>query len=104
MGRDDDVPPGMFGRQILDRRADANNRIGSEGTLGVIVEATLRLDGPPEASAVMLVGTPDMAAIMDVLRGSRDVLTLSAFEFFSEPALQKVIALRDLQRPFSKLY
>jgi FAD/FMN-containing dehydrogenase len=74
--------------------------IGSEGTLGIIVEATLRLAPPPPETAVMVLGTPDMAAVMQVLHGFRDRVALQAFEFFSELALCKVVEHQGLQRPF----
>jgi FAD/FMN-containing dehydrogenase len=74
--------------------------IGAEGTLGVVVEATMRLSRPPQELAVLVLGAPDMASIMHVLRTYQHAMELSAFEFFSELALQKVIAHQDLQRPF----
>jgi FAD/FMN-containing dehydrogenase len=74
--------------------------VGAEGTLGIVVEATMRLDRPPNNLAVMVLGVPDMAAIMQVLAAARSRIELSAFEFFSELALQKVVAHQDLQRPF----
>ena len=74
--------------------------IGAEGTLGVVVEATMRLSQPPQELAVLVLGVPDMASIMHVLRTYQGAMALSAFEFFSELALQKVIAHQDLQRPF----
>ena len=74
--------------------------IGAEGTLGVVVEATMRLARPPGELAVLVLGAPDMPAIMNVLRAYQDTIELSAFEFFSELALQKVIAHQGLQRPF----
>ena len=74
--------------------------IGSEGTLGIIVEATMRLTAPPLPQAVMVLGVPDMAAVMQVLHAFRDRVHLQAFEFFSELALAKVVAHRGLQRPF----
>ena len=74
--------------------------IGAEGTLGVVVEATMRLCRPPRATLVMVLGTPDMESIMHVLGACRDAMALNAFEFFSELALQKVVARRGLQRPF----
>ncbi len=74
--------------------------IGAEGTLGVVVEATMRLGPPPGDLAVMVLGTPDMASVMAVLEAFRGGLELSAFEFFSEPALQKVVEHQELQRPF----
>ena len=74
--------------------------IGAEGTLGVVVEATMRLGRPPRDLAVLVLGVPDMGAIMQVLTAFRERMTLSAFEFFSELALQKVLAHQPLQRPF----
>lgn len=76
--------------------------IGSEGTLGVIVEATMRLQAPPRERAVMVLGTPDMPAVMQVLNAFRDHLRLEAFEFFSEQALCKVIEHQGLSRPFEQ--
>jgi FAD/FMN-containing dehydrogenase len=74
--------------------------IGAEGTLGVVVEATMRLSDIPRNLAVLVLGVPDMASIMHVLAAYRGAMTLSAFEFFSELALSKVVAHQGLQRPF----
>jgi len=74
--------------------------IGAEGTLGVVVEATMRLARPPQNLAVLVLGVPDMAAIMAVLSAYQGQMELSAFEFFSELALQKVVQHQGLQRPF----
>ncbi|AQA20110.1 FAD-binding oxidoreductase [Halioglobus japonicus] len=74
--------------------------IGAEGTLGVVVEATMSLTRTPENLAVLVLGAPDMQAIMHVLTAFQAEIELSAFEFFSEIALEKVVAHQDLQRPF----
>ena len=74
--------------------------IGAEGTLGLVVEATMRLCASPVDHAVMLLGSPDMPAIMSVLAEARSALELNAFEFFSETALEKVVSTQHLQRPF----
>jgi FAD/FMN-containing dehydrogenase len=74
--------------------------VGAEGTLGVVVEATMRLARPPRDPAVLLLGVPDMPAIMQVLAVYQGAMDLQAFEFFSELALQKVVAHQGLQRPF----
>ncbi|MDR3444669.1 FAD-binding oxidoreductase [Dyella sp.] len=66
--------------------------IGSEGTLGVVVEATLRLTDPPPASQVMLLALPNMEALMEVFALFRSRLTLQAFEFFTDVALCHVLA------------
>ena len=74
--------------------------IGAEGTLGVVVEATMRLSRPPQDPIVLVLGMPDMASIMDVLSAYQGVIELSAFEFFSELALKKVVEHQGLPRPF----
>ncbi|AIF47334.1 FAD-binding oxidoreductase [Dyella japonica] len=66
--------------------------IGSEGTLGVVVEATLRLTDPPPPSQVMLLALPGMDALMEVFALFRSRLTLQAFEFFTDAALRHVLA------------
>ncbi len=66
--------------------------IGSEGTLGIVVEATLRLTTPPPSSQVMLLALPDMDALMQVFAVFRAKLSLQAFEFFTDVALAHVVA------------
>lgn len=66
--------------------------IGSEGTLGIVVEATLRLTDPPPPSQVMLLALPTMDALMEVFALFRSRLTLQAFEFFTDIALRHVLA------------
>ena len=66
--------------------------IGSEGTLGIVVEATLRLTDPPPASQIMLLALPNMDALMQVFALFRARLSLQAFEFFTDVALKHVLA------------
>jgi FAD/FMN-containing dehydrogenase len=76
--------------------------VGSEGTLGFVVEADVRLTAPPEPQLVMVLGVPRFRDILEVLGYFQGRLTLSAFEFFSELALTKVTAHRDLPRPLAQ--
>ncbi len=76
--------------------------IGSEGTLGFIVEAEVRLRPPPPPQRVMVLGLGSLGAILPVLEAFQAALALSAFEFFSELALTHVVAHRGLQRPLDK--
>ena len=76
--------------------------IGSEGTLGLVVEAEMRLARAPAPQHVMVLGVPAFRDILKVLARFQARITLSAFEFFSEMALTKVLAHRDLQRPLSE--
>jgi len=76
--------------------------IGSEGTLGFIVQADIRLLPAPLPARVMVLGIQRFADVLNVLQAFQCVLTLSAFEFFSELALTKVIAHREVSRPFAR--
>ena len=73
--------------------------IGSEGTLGFVVEVELRLSDAPAPSRVMVLGLDRFADILKVLPEFRTRLKLSAFEFFSDLALGKVVAHRGLPTP-----
>jgi FAD/FMN-containing dehydrogenase len=76
--------------------------IGSEGTLGFIVEAQMRLARIPAPQMVMVLGIENLRDILKVLARFQAALTLSAFEFFSELALQKVTTHRKLRRPLDR--
>ncbi|MBS0382775.1 MAG: FAD-binding oxidoreductase [Proteobacteria bacterium] len=73
--------------------------IGSEGTLGLIVEATLQLTDPPRDPQVMLLAVPALDAVMQLLTLMRERLSLVAFEFFTDKALVHVLAYGG-KRPF----
>ena len=52
--------------------------VGSEGTLGIVVEATLKLTRPLREPSVMVLGVPDLNGIMAIyglLRGKLDAKT-----------------------------
>ena len=74
--------------------------IGAEGTLGFVVEATMRLDRAPQNLTAMVLGTPDFDSIMPVLHAFQNKLDLTAFEFFSDKALAKVLGRGDVPAPF----
>jgi FAD/FMN-containing dehydrogenase len=77
--------------------------IGSEGTLGLVVEATLRLTDPPLPSKVMLLGVADLGALMQVFEAMRADLDLTAFEFLTDRALHHVRAGQGLPAPLETL-
>lgn len=74
--------------------------IGAEGTLGFVVEATMRLDRAPKNLTAMVLGTADFDSIMPVLHAFQGKLDLTAFEFFSDKALAKVLGRGDVPAPF----
>lgn len=74
--------------------------IGAEGTLGLITEAEIKLERQPCDLRVLVLGMPDFNSIMHVLAAFQAKLDLTAFEFFSELALQCVLAAGNVARPF----
>ena len=75
--------------------------IGAEGTLGFVVEATMRLDRAPRNLTAMVLGTPDFDSIMPVLHAFQGGLDLTAFEFFSDKGLARILARGDVPAPFA---
>ncbi|MDG2276407.1 MAG: FAD-binding oxidoreductase [Pseudomonadales bacterium] len=76
--------------------------IGAEGTLGLVCEVDVRLAAAPEPQTVMVVGVPKVEKLLDVLQAFSKQVTLTAFEFFSDLALTKVQAHRDLPAPLTE--
>ena len=78
--------------------------IGSEGTLGVITAATLKLSPKPQSRDTVFCAVPSPEAALDLLNALRDQLgeVVSAFELMS--ALGLSLALKhfpDLRDPFA---
>ena len=73
--------------------------IGSEGTLGFIVEATMKLAPKPPELRVLMLALPDLQAVMKVFSEFRKHCALTAFEMFSDKALVKVREGTGLGQP-----
>lgn len=74
--------------------------IGGEGTLGIVTEAEMKLERQPQDLQVLVLGVPNFDAVMPVLHAFQSKIDLTAFEFFGEVAMQKVLDHGLVQRPF----
>ena len=74
--------------------------VGSEGTLGFITEVELRVTRPAENTVVLVLGLEKLGHVIDVYQKFRDEMDLSACETFSDFAMEKVVEMHSLQRPF----
>jgi FAD/FMN-containing dehydrogenase len=75
--------------------------IDSEGILGIITEATLKLTLPPGKVDVLLLAVPSFEAVLEVFeRARRASFILMAFESFTDRCLEHVIRYRQLSPPF----
>jgi FAD/FMN-containing dehydrogenase len=76
--------------------------IGSEGTLGFITEATMRLARAPKNLSVLVLGVTGIPALMNVFEAFQNVLDLTAFEFFSELTLNIMHKDKGYPKPFDE--
>jgi glycolate oxidase subunit GlcD len=74
--------------------------IGSEGMLGFVTECTIRLAPPPPPLKVMVLGVPNLDAVMKIFAQFKVKTTVVAFEMFSDKALKRVMENTGLPRPF----
>jgi len=74
--------------------------IGSEGILGIITEASMRLTRKPQELSVLVLGVVDFPSIMGVLKTFNEGMDLTAFEFFSHNGMEKVMEHSKIPAPF----
>jgi hypothetical protein len=73
--------------------------IGSEGTLGFVVEATVKLARRPKDLTALVLGAPGFREVMKVLHAFQKDIDLTAFEFFSDKAMAHVLE-HGVAKPF----
>jgi FAD/FMN-containing dehydrogenase len=78
--------------------------IGSEGTLGIITEATMGLARPAPEQSVLLLAFTGLDAVMPSFGRLRQALNLSAFEFFDRPSVSHVAQASSQQFPLADEY
>lgn len=75
--------------------------IGSEGTLGIVTEVTLKLTSPPKDFATALCGISGTKTCLDVLVALRSAgFTVNVIEYFERNALELVTSVAGLSDPF----
>lgn len=76
--------------------------IGAEGTLGIVTEAQIKLERQPKNLTVMVLGVPEFAHIMQILSAFQAKIDLTAFEFFDDVAVEKLLATGHVHKPFEE--
>ena len=74
--------------------------IGSEGTLGLVTHAQIKLERAPQDLNVMVLGMDNFSDVMNVLSAFQAQIDLTAFEFFDDVAVDKLMAHGQVQEPF----
>ncbi|WP_411824783.1 FAD-binding oxidoreductase [Leptospira sp. 'Mane'] len=76
--------------------------IGSEGTLGIITEAIVKLTKPPKDIRVVFLAVPEYKNILEIFKETHNFsLPLLAFEFLTDYCLNKVKEHLGVSDPFS---
>ena len=76
--------------------------IGTEGTLGIVTEATLKLARVPRRLDVMLFAVDDLPGVVRLFRETRAApFVLSAYEMFTDACLARVLSHRKLRAPLA---
>ena len=83
--------------------------IGSEGILGIVTEATLKLTRLPSRTDVMLFAVSGIDEVLALFRAARAAraakdsgLTLSAYEFFTDKCVARLSSHRKVRWPFAE--
>ncbi len=78
--------------------------VGSEGTLGIITEATLKLTGLPKKVDVFLFALDSLQGVLRLFERARSApFTIMAYEFFTDRCVARLDKHRAMRPPFEKL-
>ncbi len=76
--------------------------IGTEGTMGIITAATLKLTRLPGETQTFLFAVSDIAAVLRLFRAARmGPFVIQAYEFYTHLCLKRVMKHRGLRAPFA---
>ncbi|MBY0384517.1 FAD-binding oxidoreductase [bacterium] len=76
--------------------------IGSEGTLGFLTQIEIQLTTQPQDLKVLILGLEKLEHSLDIFRTFNRKMSVTACEFFSQQALEKVLAAHTkLSAPFA---
>jgi FAD/FMN-containing dehydrogenase len=79
--------------------------VGSEGTLGIIAEATLRLTLQPSERHTAIIGVDDFSAVLQLLDAGRQIgHEVCYFEFIDSTCMEYVLAEKKFPLPLSRAY
>jgi FAD/FMN-containing dehydrogenase len=77
--------------------------VGSEGILGVVTEATLKLTRAPGEQEVLLFAVPDLPSVLALFREARrGPFVISAYELFTDVCLARLERHRSVRAPFTE--
>ncbi|MFB6348049.1 FAD-binding oxidoreductase [Moraxella sp. ZJ142] len=74
--------------------------IGAEGTLGFVTHALIKLEKQPVNLTAMVLGVSEFSHVVALLDRFGKALNLTAFEFFDQIAVDKVVSAGHTKAPF----